>query len=386
VSPVSKHRPAPRHRRRRDPQGRALVALGTATVAAVVGVPGSTSAEPTRNINEVRQRVDALYHRAEVITERANALETDMAAMNRRVRTLTGNVTRQHRRVDAMRDQIGQFAAAEYRSGGRLDATVQVFVADNPDDYLAQMSTVKALSSQQADLLRRFQAEQVDLTEQRRALSYQRDEIRAVKDETDVRRKAALRNAARAQAILDRLTAEERRRLEAAEQRRQAQLRASRAEERSTPSPTPTRSPSPTPTRSPSPTPTKSPSPTPTPSPPPESTRGEKALAFARDQLGEPYVYGADGPDSWDCSGLTLKAWAAAGVSLPHSSSMQYDSSPKVARSDLRPGDLVFYYDDLSHVGIYAGDGKVIDAPRPGENVRSITIDYMPYAGATRPG
>ncbi|MEQ4205545.1 NlpC/P60 family protein [Actinopolymorpha sp. B17G11] len=385
---MPKHRPAPKHRRRRDPQGRALVALGTATVAAVVGVPGPTSAEPTRNINEVRRQVDHLYHEAELITERANELEDDMVAMNRRVRSLTGGVARQEKRVQAMRRQIGEFAAAEYRTGGRLDPTVQVFIADSPADYLAQMTTLKALSRQQADLLRRFQDEQSDLTERRAVLGYELDELRMARDETDERRKAALRNAARAQAILDRLTAEERRRLEEAERRRQARLRASRAEERSTPSPTPTptRSPSPTPTKSPSPTPTKSPSPTPTPSPTPDRTRGEIALAFARDQLGEPYVYGADGPDSWDCSGLTMKAWEAAGVSLPHSSSRQYDSSPKVARSNLRPGDLVFYYSDLHHVGLYAGDGKVLHAPKPGDNVEYINIDYMPYAGATRPG
>jgi peptidoglycan DL-endopeptidase CwlO len=335
----------------------------------------------------VRRQVDQLYHRAEVITERANELETDMARMNRRVGGLSHDVARQRQRVATMRDQIGEFAAAEYRSGGRFDATVQMVVADSPDDYLAQMSTVKALSRQQADLLRRFQAEQADLTEQRGVLAYQREELRTARDEMNLRRKSALGNAARAQAILDRLTAEERRRLEAAERRRQARERASRAEERQTPSPSPTPTKSPSPEPSPTPTKSPSPKPSPTPDPTPEPTgRGETALAFAREQLGEPYVYGADGPDSWDCSGLTMKAWEAAGVSLPHSSSRQYDSSPKIARSDLRPGDLVFFYDDLHHVGLYAGDGRVLHAPRPGKNVEYINIDYMPYAGATRPG
>lgn len=116
------------------------------------------------------------------------------------------------------------------------------------------------------------------------------------------------------------------------------------------------------------------------------SSKGAKALAFAKKQLGEKYRYGAAGPSSWDCSGLTMKAWAAAKVKLPHSSKAQYSKGKKVSKSSLKKGDLVFFYSGPSHVGIYAGDGKIIHASRPGKPVQYIKIKYMPYKGARRPG
>jgi cell wall-associated NlpC family hydrolase len=121
-------------------------------------------------------------------------------------------------------------------------------------------------------------------------------------------------------------------------------------------------------------------------SPPTTATKGEVALAFAKEQLGEKYKYGAAGPGSWDCSGLTMKAWAEAGVALPHSSTAQYKIGTKVKQADLQPGDLVFFYSGPSHVGIYAGNGEVIHAPQPGKKVSYIKITYMPWKGARRPG
>jgi len=110
-------------------------------------------------------------------------------------------------------------------------------------------------------------------------------------------------------------------------------------------------------------------------------------LAFAKAQLGEPYVFGAAGPSSWDCSGLTMMAWRAAGVSLPHSAREQYNVvGRKVAQVDLQPGDLVMFYGDMHHVGLYAGGGLVIHAPRPGVGVEYLPTKYMPFAGAVRPG
>ena len=115
-------------------------------------------------------------------------------------------------------------------------------------------------------------------------------------------------------------------------------------------------------------------------------TRGARALAFAKAQLGKPYRYAAEGPDAYDCSGLTLAAWKSVGVSLPRTSRAQYGVGRAVARSDLQLGDLVFFYSPISHVSLYAGNGTIIDAPRPGKVVRYSTLDYMPYTGARRPG
>jgi peptidoglycan DL-endopeptidase CwlO len=119
--------------------------------------------------------------------------------------------------------------------------------------------------------------------------------------------------------------------------------------------------------------------------PPYSAGAAGKAVAFAYDQVGKPYVWDAAGPDSFDCSGLTLAAWATAGVSMAHYTVDQYNAFPKVPRASLQPGDLVFW-SDLGHEGIYAGNGKVIHAPQPGEKVKVSGLDDPgSYYGAVRP-
>ena len=114
---------------------------------------------------------------------------------------------------------------------------------------------------------------------------------------------------------------------------------------------------------------------------------GARALAFARTQLGKPYRYGATGPAAYDCSGLTGAAWKAAGVTLPRTSQQQFTSGRKVAKADLQPGDLVFFYGDSpTHVALYVGDGQILHAPRPGKTVEYSMLSYMPFSGARRPG
>jgi cell wall-associated NlpC family hydrolase len=121
------------------------------------------------------------------------------------------------------------------------------------------------------------------------------------------------------------------------------------------------------------------------PAPPPPKAGASKAVSVAAAQIGKPYKWGAEGPDSFDCSGLTMYAWAAAGVQLVHFAASQYDMLPKVPRNQLQPGDLVFYGNPIHHMGIYEGGGIMINAPQTGENVRRNSIDRADYAGASRP-
>jgi cell wall-associated NlpC family hydrolase len=111
----------------------------------------------------------------------------------------------------------------------------------------------------------------------------------------------------------------------------------------------------------------------------------DRVIAFAEAQIGKPYVWGAAGPHSYDCSGLTRAAWLSAGVSLPRTTYDQADAGTRIARADMRPGDLVFFYDDISHVGVYAGGGQMIHAPKPGAEVRYESVDHMPFHSAVRP-
>jgi peptidoglycan DL-endopeptidase CwlO len=115
------------------------------------------------------------------------------------------------------------------------------------------------------------------------------------------------------------------------------------------------------------------------------STQTRTAVKFALDQVGKPYVYGAAGPSSFDCSGLTMAAYHAAGISLPHSAADQYNYGHHVAASDLQPGDLMFYYQPIGHVTMYIGDGMMVSAPQTGEDVKVIPADTSSsYTGATR--
>ncbi|WP_412540611.1 NlpC/P60 family protein [Longispora sp. K20-0274] len=120
--------------------------------------------------------------------------------------------------------------------------------------------------------------------------------------------------------------------------------------------------------------------------PPFKLGRGGAAVQYAYGAIGTPYVFGAEGPDAYDCSGLTMAAWRAAGVSLPHSAEMQRSVTDNVPASDLRPGDLVFYYPDVHHVAIYAGAGRVIHAPQPGQRITMAPMNQMPVHSFGRPG
>lgn len=112
---------------------------------------------------------------------------------------------------------------------------------------------------------------------------------------------------------------------------------------------------------------------------------GERAVRFAVDQIGKPYVWGAEGPSSYDCSGLTSQAWAAAGRQIPRTSQDQWHTLPRIPIGELRPGDLVLYFADATHVGVYLGDGKVVHAPRPGATVKVSPLTANPLLGAVRP-
>ena len=115
------------------------------------------------------------------------------------------------------------------------------------------------------------------------------------------------------------------------------------------------------------------------------SDRAAGAVRYALAQVGKRYVYAAAGPNAFDCSGLTMMAYRSVGVSLPHQSGMQYASTRKISASQLRPGDLVFYYSPISHVAIYIGGGRIVDAANPSAGVRIAPLYSMPFVGASRP-
>jgi peptidoglycan DL-endopeptidase CwlO len=349
---------------------RAVVAISTAAATALGGlvmVPGIGYADPNR-IDEVRAQVEDLHHEAEQATERYNQQIDRLDEVQRRLARAQANVTRQQERVDEVTSSMGGYAAATYRTGG-VDPTMQVLLADDPDEFLAQASVVDAYTAQQLDQLTEVAAERQALEEQKLLADEELGRLKAVEAALESERAAITARLDEAQGLLDSLKAEERARLEA---ERQAEIRAAEEARQAAASRTSRDS-------------SRAPAETPIPDVP-ASGRGKIAVDFALAQLGDPYSWGATGPDAWDCSGLTLKAWAQAGVSLPRSSSAQAGAGAKVSRSNLQPGDLVFYYSPISHVAIYIGNDQIVHATRPGRPVSIASVSSMPYSGAVRPG
>jgi cell wall-associated NlpC family hydrolase len=238
-----------------------------------------------------------------------------------------------------------------------MDASVALVLSEDPTEFLRQAADMTQLSRQQAAVLRRMSAARLQLAQDRKAVRQERSRAAHLKSTLAEEKRSVERKLASANSLLGRLEAEQRARLAAETRRANLSARASRGGARD---PIPSYD-------------------------GPASGRAAVAVKTAYAQLGDPYVWGAAGPGSFDCSGLTMYSWAAAGVALPHSSSAQYSAVRHVSMSELQPGDLVFYYSPISHVGIYIGGGKIIDAPYPGLSVHISGLYSMPVAGAGRP-
>ena len=341
-----------------------LLATLVAASSILAVMPGAV-AEPRPTLRQAQTRVAALNHEAEAATERYNEARIQMVEVQRELRQVTKRLERAKAEVGGMQSAMGQMAAASYKSGG-VDLAMQLMFADDPQAFLQQATALDQLSRRQGVTLRRITAARQQLAQDRLAVDQQRDRLVALQSKLAAEKRTIEDRIASAERVVASLRSADRARLEAA---RRASIsdalaargdapRASRTTRRTGGGGSYTG---------------------------PASGRAAVAVRTAYAQLGDPYVYGAGGPNAFDCSGLTSYAWRAAGVSLPHSSSAQYGSGPHVSRSNLQPGDLVFFYSPISHVGIYIGGGKMIDAPHPGLSVRITSISQLPYSGAVRP-
>jgi cell wall-associated NlpC family hydrolase len=341
------------------PRRRALAfaAACTAAVGAVAVVPGSAAATPRPSLHRVQVRVDKLNHEAAHATERFNDARVRRADANRRLTVVRHRLAARQAAVDAMHSSVGRLAAASYKSGG-LDNTLQILLADDPKSFLQSAAALNQLGQHQRDTLARVVAARQKLATSRLVVTQERARATAINKQIAGEKQSVEQKLAQAKALLATLRPVQRQRLNAATQAASARGRAVASRSRSGDIPSYDG---------------------------PASGRAAAAIKAAYSQLGDPYVYGAAGPSSFDCSGLTMFAWNAGGVSLPHSSSAQFSSARRVSTGDLQPGDLVFYYSPISHVGLYVGGGRIIHAPHPGRSVEIIGLHSMPLAGAARP-
>ncbi|MFG3493710.1 NlpC/P60 family protein [Streptomyces sp. NPDC047928] len=329
------------HRRPKQPS-RTRVTVLTATAAAAVALTSQTAqADPTPSKNEVKAKVDKLHHEAEEATEQYNLAEERRGKLQKEISALQDKVARGQEELNTLRDGIGSVASAQYRSGG-IDPSLQLFLSSDPDTYLDKASAVDQLSAKQAETLEAIQAKQRTLAQQRAEATTKLADLEDVRKTLGEKKKKFQGKLAEAQRLLNTLTAEERRKMQEEEQRasRAAGERVNLGNEV------------------------------------PASQRGAAALNAAATQLGKPYVSGAEGPNSYDCSGLTQWAYRQAGVAISRTTYTQQNDGTKIGRSQLKPGDLVFF-NSLSHVGLYAGNNTILHAPKPGAVVRYESMNYM---------
>ncbi|MGW8376548.1 NlpC/P60 family protein [Streptomyces sp. ODS28] len=331
------------HRRLKQPS-RARVTVFTATAAAAVALTSQAAhADPgTSKKKEVKEKVDKLYHDAEAATEKYNGAKEDQKKLQKQVDDLQDSVARGQQDLNKMRDNLGSMASAQYRTGG-IDPSVQLFLSSHPDNYLDKAGALDQLSTKQAGALKEIQSKQRTLAQQRKEAQGKLADLADTRKELGEKKKDIQGKLSKAQSLLNSLTAKERQKLQQ-EQAKADKASASKADLGDLGS---------------------------------ASQRAVAAFNAAKTKIGSPYVWGATGPSSFDCSGLTSWAYNQAGVSLPRTSQAQANVGTRISsESQLKPGDLVFFNSDLSHVGFYAGNGQMLHAPKPGASVRFEALEF----------
>jgi peptidoglycan DL-endopeptidase CwlO len=330
-----------------NPRVRLTSVLAGCALAATIGlVPGSPAqAEP--EIDDVQARVDTLFHEAEQASERYNDARIELEELEQDLASLRSDERREDTSLDEVRSQARDAILRQY-AGTSLSAVGEVLAAGDPGEFLEQMSTMSSYQRLQQGLFDDYRTGLKELGIRRDATSRRLEQVAATESQLAEEKATIDEKLEQAEGLLDRLEEEERREVLSRDTVQRSDV--------------------------------------PPVSDVPASGRAGAAVAYAMAQVGDAYVYGAAGPNAFDCSGLTMMAWAAAGVALPHSSSAQFSSGTRVAASDLQPGDLVFYYSPISHVGMYIGNGMIADAANPGTGVRVAGLYSMPYVGAVRPG
>jgi peptidoglycan DL-endopeptidase CwlO len=378
----------------------AAVAFVSVALSALVVFPASVpaAAEPPLTVAEARALINQLQTDAAGIDQQYAGVKEQIKEGRAQLGLKQADVQAQTEEVGQLKLQVGQIALAQFQNRS-LDTAAHLFVTPDTEGFLSQISTVQKVSENQNSALQDYQQAQANLAALEHsaaadlaALGEKEQEIKSLTAASD-------KKLDQAKKVLAKLTAEQQKQLAEAEKKATAKANAegraatdANAEGRTatkatakadTERRTATKATAKGDTERR--TATKA-SPDSTGGSGTGSSKGAKALAYAKAQLGEPYARSGAGPSSWDCSGLTMRAWGSVGVSLPHSSRQQFGRGRSVAKSDLQLGDLVFFYSDIHHVGLYAGNGQVIHAPRPGKSVEYIKMSYMPYAGARRPG
>ena len=348
----------------------ALATAALTSVALLSQTAGAAQAADDKpSLEEVEKKVDDLYRQAESATDNYNAAKEKTTKQRKQVDTLLDDVAQRTEKLNEAREELGSFAAAQYRTGASAPNTASLLLADNPQDYFDQTQLMGRLTDRQKGAVDDYVTEQSTTMEKRQEASQSLQTLTESQSDLKTAKATVQQKLADARELLSELTAQEKARLAAIEKEKQ-QAAARKAAELARQQAAAEKAAQEAAAQQGSSTSTS------TATDASYATKAAKALAFSRAQIGKPYVWGATGPDSYDCSGLTQAAWKAAGVTLPRVTYDQVNAGTTVSLSDAQPGDLVFFYDDISHVGLYIGNGMMIHAPKPGAYVREESIYY----------
>ena len=330
------------------PAAPAPAPAGGAPAPAVTPSPTTaptTAADAQTQLDQVQRDAEALTEQWHASSDEVDARKQEVGRLQAAVGPAQALAAAARADEESYRKQVDVVTMATFESGN-LDQLDALLAAHSPQDFLDQMSALETISSEYRTVLTTL------ITKVGEADRAQADAAAAV-----ARAQAAVAEAAQAEQQLDDRKRDADARIATAERLLRA-LSPAEVRDRNGPSV----------------------------SAPPISGAGigVAALRAAASQLGKPYRWGAEGPGSYDCSGLTSWAFAHAGVTLPRSSSQQALVGTPVSWNEMQPGDLVFYYRPVSHVGIYAGDGKFINAPQSGDVVRYQNVSRSAFSGARR--
>jgi cell wall-associated NlpC family hydrolase len=355
---VAAHR-KPRQRSLSGNTARTAATIALAGAATATGFDGTSHAEPHLTPTQVKAKVDKLYQEAEVATEKYDGAKEKADAAEKQLNTLRDEAARKTEKLNSARNSLGYVAAAQYRSGG-MDPAVQLMLSSNPERYLDGAEFADRAGHRQTAAVALVRQQLREIEQLRGAAHIELTSLKSRQAELGRQKKTINGKLDQARRLLSGLTPQQRVQADEAGGAGRASRSATAARGAlAAPGASAAASDAP-------------------------NSRAAAAVSYAYQKLGSPYVWGATGPNAFDCSGLVQAAYSSAGVSLPRTTYAQINAGQRVSRSELRPGDLVFFYSGISHVGIYVGDGQMIHAPNPTAPVRLAPIDQMPFAGATR--
>jgi cell wall-associated NlpC family hydrolase len=320
-------------------------------MAAVFVPTGIGSAAPSSHLtlSQVKAQISVLNAKAEKIAEAYDSAHSQLGALQRKEAITNRELAHDQAKLSKMQSTLAKSAAAAYRTGG-LDATMSLVSSGSAQTFLDQTSSLEEVAHFERDQFAAAAAAQRAMTQAKVVHTAQVAQQRKTLAAISSQRSHINGVLSQQKQLLNRLTAAARRVYVSQQAAATSHAVAERASYNG-----------------------------------PATGQPAAAVQFAYAQLGKPYVYGGAGPSSYDCSGLTMRAWEAAGVDLPHNAAAQQASIPAVSVSDLQPGDLVFFGDPAYHVAIYIGGGRIIQAPHTGASVEITPLSYMPPSGAGRP-